>query len=132
MSEPIFVFGSNLAGRHGAGAALWAKENRGAIYGVGEGLQGRSYAIPTKDGRNRRIPLSDPAQTLPLAQIAQHVAAFLEFARRHPKATFDVTPVGCGKAGYSPAQIAPMFKDAPDNCHLPPEFTAVLQTQGTD
>ncbi len=113
----IFVFGSNLAGRHGKGAALWARQNRGAIYGQGEGLQGRSYAIPTKDG---------DLFTLPVSVIAFAVWRFLEFAREHPEHTFEVTPIGCGLAGYEPAQIAPMFKLAPPNVELPGEFRAVL------
>lgn len=122
----IFVFGSNLAGRHGAGAALCAKEQHGAIYGKGEGIQGSSYAIPTKDGRNRAISLSDPSQVLPLHEIESAVKRFLEFARSHPELTFDVTPIGCGRAGYTAAQIAPFFQGAPANCGLPPEFVEVL------
>jgi hypothetical protein len=118
----IFVFGSNLAGRHGAGAALHARRNYGAIYGQGEGFQGSSYAIPTKDGRHRYPPLSDPSQTLPLPVIASGVARFLDFARAHPELKFQVARIGCGLAGYVPAQIAPMFKDAPANCTLPPDF----------
>lgn len=121
MSEPpVFVFGSNLAGRHGKGAALWALRNRGAIYGQGEGRQGQSYAIPTKE-RNLR--------TLPLGSIASAVARFLDYARGHPLERFQLTPIGCGLAGYSPAQIAPMFRGAPANVHLPPEFAAVLDSE---
>ncbi len=106
----VFVFGSNLAGRHGAGAARFARTHRGAVYGCGEGRQGNSYAIPTKDSRLR---------TLPLDVIALHVAKFLEHAAEHPELTFEVTRVGCGLAGYSGEEIAPMFEDAPDNCRLP-------------
>jgi hypothetical protein len=109
----IFVFGSNLAGRHGKGAALFALKNHGAIYGQGEGLQGRSYGIPTKDHYIR---------TLHLDNIRMHVERFLEFARNHPELTFNLTAIGCGLAGYTPAQIAPMFADAPDNVRKPPEF----------
>ena len=109
----IFVFGSNQAGRHGKGAALYARLERGAIYGQGEGLQGQSYAIPTK-GR--------ALDRLPLAQIEQHVGRFLAFAEAHPELTFEVTPIGCGLAGYRPEQIAPMFALAPSNVMLPPEF----------
>lgn len=105
----VFVFGSNLAGRHGAGAALYALKHHRARYGCGEGLQGDSYAIPTKDERIR---------TLPLDAIQKHVATFLNFARQF-NATFVVTRIGCGLAGYADAQIAPMFKDAPANCLLP-------------
>jgi len=117
QSAPVFVFGSNLAGRHGKGAALFAKQHHGAVYGQGVGLQGSSYAIPTKDGSLR---------TLPLEVIAVHVAEFLAFATARPELTFQVTPIGCGLAGYGPAQIAPMFVRAPTNCVLPAEFAAVL------
>lgn len=106
----IFVFGSNLAGRHGKGAARFAKEHHGAVYGIGTGLQGDSYAIPTKDERLR---------TLPLITIRAHVEAFKKMARSFPSWTFNVTRVGCGLAGYSDDDIAPMFHDAPMNCKLP-------------
>jgi hypothetical protein len=106
----IFVFGSNLAGRHGKGAALFAKQNHGAIYGVGWGIQGNSYGIPTKDGELR---------TMPLSAIEGGVQRFIDFAVRHPSWTFNVTRIGCGLAGYTDAQIAPMFRYAPINCNLP-------------
>jgi hypothetical protein len=110
----IFVFGSNLAGRHGRGAALWARKNRGAIYGQGIGLQGDSYGIPTKD---------EKIKTLPLEAIAEHVSSFVQFARNHPDLRFRVTPVGCGLAGYHQSEILPLFEDMPDNCFLSPEWT---------
>ena len=113
MSEPIFVFGSNLAGRHGKGAALFARQNHGAIYGQGVGRQGNSYAIPTKDAKLR---------TLPLVTIHEHVGDFIVYAWQHPELTFKLTPIGCGLAGYEPRQIAPMFEGAPDNVLLPSEF----------
>lgn len=112
MTE-IFVFGSNLAGRHGKGAALAARLNYGAIYGQGEGMQGRSYAIPTKD---------EGLRTLPLGFIAAHVVRFLKFASDHPELTFKVTAIGCGLAGYKPDQIAWMFVPCPENVILPVEF----------
>lgn len=118
MSEPVFVFGSNLAGRHGKGAALWARHHAGAIYGCGEGHQGNSYAIPTKGYR---------LETLPLDQIARHVESFLAFARYRPDLTFRLTPIGCGLAGYRFDQIAPMFSNAPDNVQIPTEFADVLR-----
>lgn len=114
----VFVFGSNLAGRHGAGAALAAKQQHGAIYGRGWGIQGNSYAIPTKDGRGRR-DLTDPKETLPLDKIEWYVDKFILFALSNPDKTFDVTRIGCGLAGFTDEQIAPMFKDAPSNCNLP-------------
>lgn len=106
----IFVFGSNLAGRHGKGAALFAVQERGAIYGNGSGRQGNSYAIPTKDRQLR---------TLPLETIKVFVVAFLGCAIAHPNLTFQVTRIGCGLAGYADSDIAPMFADAPTNCELP-------------
>ena len=117
----IFVFGSNLAGRHGAGAALYARKHHGAVYGQGEGWQGNSYAIPTK---------TTPSQTMPLDVIRMYVEKFLAFASAHPEMDFQVTAIGCGLAGYTPKDIAPMFKGAPSNCHLPDEFKAVLGSKG--
>lgn len=96
----VFVFGSNLRGRHGKGAALYALNNFGAIEGRAIGLQGRSYAIPTKDARLRPLPL-------PIIQ--QHVDNFLLFSTCNPSTRFFVTQVGCGLAGYKPKDIAPMF-----------------------
>jgi hypothetical protein len=117
MTAPVFVFGSNLRGVHGAGAALYALHDHGAIYGQGIGLQGNSYALPTKDEHIR---------TLPLDAIRQHVENFKAFAREQPEMTFQVTAIGCGLAGYRPSQIAPMFSDVPDNCQLPNEFQTEL------
>lgn len=110
----IFVFGSNLAGRHGKGAALFAKNNHGAIYGVGEGIQGSSYGVPTKDGK---------LKVLSLQAIKIHVDKFIEFSRMNPMMTFNLTPVGCGLAGYKYDEIAPMFIRSPINVILPIEFT---------
>jgi hypothetical protein len=106
----IFVFGSNEAGIHGKGAALTARLEFGAVYGKGVGLQGQSYAIPTKDAR---------LQPLSLSVIGGYVAGFLNFADAHPELEFKVTRIGCGLAGFTDAQIAPFFKQAPANCHLP-------------
>jgi hypothetical protein len=106
----IFVFGSNLSGHHGAGAARHAYIHYGARYGIGIGRTGESYAIPTKDERIR---------TLPLSRIQGYVEEFIKYAKEHPELDFQVTAIGCGLAGYTPHQIAPMFVGAPDNCHLP-------------
>jgi hypothetical protein len=119
----IFVFGSNLAGRHGKGSALEALQKHGAVYGHGEGRQGDSYGIPTKD---RQL------KTLPLAEIQVYVDRFLTYAREHPELTFDVCAIGCGLAGYAPKDIAPMFAYAPANCNLrfhwlPPRTQAEIQ-----
>lgn len=118
MTE-IFVFGSNLAGRHGAGAALFARKNHGAIYGQGVGLQGSSYAIPTKN---------EYITTLPLWDIREYVDEFIEFANVHSEYTFNVTRIGCGLAGYKDQDMAPMFRDAPVNCKLPDEWNVILNS----
>lgn len=107
----IFVFGSNLAGIHGAGAALTARRDYGAKIGVGSGPTGQSYAIPTK-----ATPDGPP---LPLEQIQLLVSAFLWYAAEHPTTPFLVTRIGCGLAGYSDEQIAPLFDGAPANVLLP-------------
>ena len=118
MLKPVFVFGSNLAGRHGKGAALFAIQERGAIYGNGFGRQGRSFAIPTKDAA---------LKTLDLEQIETWVRAFLVYAVQHHYEAFEVTAIGCGLAGYTPEQIAPMFRHAPPNCALPQAFRLILE-----
>ena len=109
----VFVFGSNLAGRHGKGAALFARKYKGAVYGQGEGFQGNSYAIPTKDAGLKTLPIKD---------IEKHVKSFLVFASLRLDLEFEITNVGCGLAGYSPEQIAPLFTGATANCHFSEEF----------
>lgn len=116
-ANEVFVFGSNEGGFHGAGAAKQAKEQFHAQVGVGFGLTGRCFAIPTKDGYIR---------TLSLPVINKYVELFLDFAHRHPDLTFLLTPIGCGLAGYSPKDIAPMFdRTLPSNVVLPKEFTDI-------
>lgn len=122
---PVFVFGSNLAGRHGKGAALWARQHRGAIYGQGHGIQGRSYAIPTKGWK---------METLPLFLIEGFVQEFLMFAEKYWMKQYQLTPIGCGLAGYTREQIEPMFARAPDNVIWPPEWgdrTTAASSVGT-
>lgn len=114
----IFVFGSNLAGAHGAGAAREANQQWGAIYGQGVGHFGNSYAIPTKD---RSI------QTMPVEAIAPYVTDFLTFAAAHPEHSFIVTAIGCGLAGHSPADIAPLFAGATENVFLSEKLVAALR-----
>lgn len=109
----IFVFGSNLAGRHGRGSAKEAYEKHGAEYGEGIGPYGLSYAIPTKD---------KDLNILPLERIKPHVLVFLDYARAHPRHEFNVVAIGCGLAGYSPEDIKPMFAGSPENVNLPKEF----------
>lgn len=112
----IFVFGSNLAGRHGKGAALEALQKYGAIKGKGKGRMGNAYGIPTKDKKLR---------VMSLTRIQYYVSQFKVYAARHPKLRFLVTPVGCGLAGYTPKDIAPMFLNSPPNVKLPKEFKEV-------
>lgn len=113
-AEAIFVFGSNLAGRHGKGAALWAVQHRGAINGIGVGRQGYAYAIPTKDAT---------LHPLNLVLIQAYVWDFLAYAIRHNALNFQLTPIGCGLAGYAYTEIGPMFEGAPKNIVIPPEFS---------
>lgn len=107
MAKAVFVFGSNEAGIHGAGAALFAYNKRGARYGFGYGHSGDSFAIPTKN---------EDIRTLPLDMINAYVCGFLAYATGKRKLKFMVTRIGCGLAGYSDKDIAPMFVGAPLNC----------------
>jgi len=110
MNTEVFVFGSNLAGRHGKGAALCARQEHGAIYGQGKGLQGNSYAIPTKDKELR---------TRDIEAISDDVEEFKLFAYNNPQLTFNVTKVGCGLAGIPETIMSQMFLGSPANCILP-------------
>jgi hypothetical protein len=113
----VFVFGSNIAGRHGAGAAKFALKNYGAQYGRGEGRQGDSYAIPTKD-RN--------LSTLTIVEIQPYVTTFIEYAENNPSTRFNVTAVGTGLAGHRHEDMARLFAGAPANCDLPVEWAPYL------
>lgn len=116
-SDYIFVYGSNIAGRHGKGAALIAKEKFGAEYGVGIGLKGRSYAIPTKDKY---------LNTLPIPEISKYIEQFKEFTYSRPDLKFWVTSVGCGLAGYKAYDIAPLFRKSNFNCNFPSHWKQYL------
>lgn len=116
--DQFFVFGSNLAGVHGAGAAKFARKHFGASLGVGSGFSGKTYAIPTKDHNIR---------TMCLAEIKYFVDLFIEVANDNPEFDFYVTKIGCGLAGYKDYQIAPMFKDAPDNCYFHIDWLEYLE-----
>ena len=107
----IFVFGSNLDGIHGAGAARFAHQHHGAEMGVGEGITGNSYALPTKGHR-----FSD----MTLAQIEVHVARFLDFSKSRPDLIFALTPVGTGLAGHAKRDIWVMLEKhgLPKNIYL--------------
>ena len=109
----IFVFGSNANGYHGGGAAAVAMHNFSAVWGQGEGLQGKSYAIPTMEGHEK---------------LKDAVDRFTDFAEQHQELRFLVTAIGCGSAGYSPGEIAPLFKGCIylENVALPTEFWKVL------
>lgn len=107
MPTEIMVFGSNESGLHGAGAARYAMDFHGAIWGQGIGFQGTSYGIPTKDHQ---------IHTLPLERVGYYVAQFLVEASKRPDTVFLVTQIGCGLAGFTPEQIAPLFALAPLNC----------------
>lgn len=113
----IFVFGSNLAGQHGGGAALVAYRKFGAEWGVGVGLTGQTYAIPTMQGG--------------VETIAPYVNDFIEFARNHRSLKFYVTRIGCGIAGFRDSDIAPLFSKAlgKANIILPESFYKILTSQ---
>lgn len=116
----VFVFGSNEAGLHGAGASRTAYYKFDAVWAKGWGKNGRSFAIPTKD-----VDIN----TLPLSIIQKYVDEFLKFAKATPEYTYMVTEIGCGLAGYTPEDIAPMFKGAVglDNVALPLKFQQILK-----
>ena len=110
----IFVFGSNLEGMHGGGAARIAYNNFEAIWGQGVGLQGQSYGIPTMHGG--------------VKEIKPYVDEFINFAKSHPELKFLVSRIGCGIAGFSDNEMAPLFKDAIEieNIYLPKSFYNIL------
>ena len=114
----VFVFGSNLAGRHGKGAAKIARNNFHAQYGVGEGATGGAYAIPTK-GRH--------LEPLPVDAIAASVERFLEYARANAHLDFFVTAVGTGLAKIEPDVMGAMFAQAPGNCSLPTQWRSLVE-----
>lgn len=111
----IFVFGSNLSGSHGGGAALLAFRQFGAVWGQGVGLQGKSYGIPTMHGG--------------VDAIQPYVDEFIAFAQSRPDLTFFVTQIGCGIAGFAVSEIAPLFTKALDveNILLPRQFVEAIQ-----
>lgn len=111
----VFVFGSNLAGMHGGGAAYAAVRHFGAVMGQGVGMQGQSYAIPTMHGGPE--------------EIAPYVDEFIAYAKEHPQQTFLVTRIGCGIAGFTAGEIAPLFRGAfgVDNIVLPRDFVHAIE-----
>lgn len=116
----IFVFGSNLRGAHLGGAVATARRKWGAVMGQGVGMQGKTYAIPTMFAS--------------VGQIAPYVDQFISYAKQYPDTVFLVTEIGCGIAGFSPVDIAPLFKNAMEeqNIHLPLSFWQVLTEKQGD
>ena len=114
-ADEVFVFGSNLRGFHGGGAAAMALTHFGAVWGQGVGMQGQSYAIPTMQGG--------------VETIAPYVDEFIEYAKAHPEKKFLVTEIGCGIAGFTPEEIAPLFAGAVSlgNVSLPKCFWDILE-----
>ena len=110
----IFVFGSNLQGNHAGGAAAIADRKFGAIWGQGVGLQGQSYAIPTMHGG--------------IDKIKPYVDEFIEFAKQNPNLKFLVTRIGCGIAGFTEEEMAPLFASGADveNVYLPDTFWEII------
>lgn len=115
--DEVFVFGSNLAGMHGGGAAATAHRCFGAVWGKGVGLYGQSYAIPTMQGGVKTVK--------------PYVDKFIEFAKSHPELRFLVTKIGCGIAGFREEQIAPLFAEAIDidNIILPHDFVEIIKNR---
>lgn len=113
--DDIFVFGSNLQGQHAGGAARVAYQKFGAKWGQGVGIQGQSYAIPTMQGG--------------VETIKPYVDDFIKLAREWDQNTFYVTRIGCGIAGFSDEQIAPLFDKAYDlyNVRLPKSFADIIE-----
>ena len=114
-ADEVFVFGSNLEGMHGGGAAFTAWKKFGAVMGCGVGLRGQSYAIPTMQGG--------------VETIKPYVDSFIVFAKEHPELFFYVTRIGCGIAGFRDKEIAPLFSEAisVENICLPESFVKVLK-----
>ena len=113
----VFVFGSNLAGIHGAGAAKYARKHCGAEIGVGQGITGTCYALPTK---------GYDIEVIRLSEIAEYIQVFKQYAREHPDTKFQVTKVGCGLGGWTSDLIAPLFMDSPSNCYFDTDWKQYL------
>ena len=116
--DTVFVFGSNMAGQHAGGAARTAKEFFGAVEGVGRGWAGQSFAIPT---------MNEHLQQMPLSQIQHYVDDFKIYAKNHPKMKYFLTSIGCGIAGYTVEEIAPMFKGIAHNVIFPASFRPFVE-----
>ena len=114
-ADEVFVFGSNLEGMHGGGAAYYAFKHFGAMMGCGDGLRGQSYAIPTMQGG--------------VETIEPYVSSFISYAKEHPELFFYVTRIGCGIAGFRDKEIAPLFSEAValENVCLPESFAKAIK-----
>lgn len=123
LPNEIFVFGSNLGGIHGSGAAKVARYKFGAVWGQGIGFTGNCYAIPTKDHQ---------IKTLPLLTIKKYVNLFKAQAALAVNKKFIVTQIGCGLAGYAAGDIAPMFIDSPENCIFDEAWKEYLEPEVFD
>ena len=119
MGRTVFVFGSNDAGMHGAGAAKTAYEKHGARWGFSYGHMGDTFAIPTKDADIR---------SLPMERVQAYVAGFIAYAKGHPKVKFKITRIGCGLAGFNDTAIAPLFADAPANCTFDEAWKPIFES----
>ena len=111
----VFVFGSNLQGQHAGGAAVIAEQKFGAVWGKGVGLHGQTYAIPTMHGG--------------IEEIKPYVDEFIEFAKQNPDLDFLVTRIGCGIAGFTEEEMAPLFAEGVnvENVYLPDTFFDVIE-----
>ncbi len=116
--DTVFVFGSNLAGKHDCGAALTAFEHFGAMTHFGRGWSGQSFAIATAN---------EHQQAMPIHQIAHYIDDFIIYTKNHPRQTYFVTAVGCGHVGYDAKDIAPLFQGISENVILPMRFKAYLE-----
>ncbi|CAH0171412.1 hypothetical protein [Microbacterium sp. Bi121] len=109
--DEVFVFGSNSGGQHGGGAARVAHQRFGAVWGEGHGHHGQTYAIDTMNG---------------LDVLADEARSFIAYAAAHPELRFLLTPVGCGIAGHTPEEVAPLFVGVPANVTIPESFVPHL------
>lgn len=118
--DMVFVFGSNLSGIHGLGAARYASIHKRAVWGVGEGPTGNAYALPTKGLHITFMNLNE---------VTIRVDTFLLYASKHRDLKFQVTQVGCGLGGFSKEHIAPLFKYSPDNCYFDTKWKALMPAE---
>jgi hypothetical protein len=116
LSDTVFVFGSNLSGKHQDGVAAFAAKHYKAEFGIGEGPTGKSYAVPIAD---------EHLENLPIIDIQWHVEQLLAYARTQREARFQLTRLGCGVGGFTDMQLAPMFKKTSDNLFVPGRWMAI-------